>query len=59
VGEAAGDKTVPLTKIDLTRILIYLKQARNFIDSGRVVAIEAGDQPLAERVNIPRQSRGL
>ena len=41
---------MPLTTVDLTRILIYLKQARNFIDSGCVIAMKAGDQPLAEKL---------
>ena len=38
---------LPITNVDLTRILQFLKQARHFLDSGREVAAKAEDKPLA------------
>lgn len=37
---------MPITKIDLTRILVYLKQARHLLNSGREIAAKAEEEPL-------------
>ena len=41
---------MPTKKVDLTRILIFLRQARQVLDSGRLIAAKADDEPLTTRL---------
>lgn len=47
----AGDKLLSVKKIDLTRILLCLKQARHLLEAGRQIAAKAHDKPLETRLS--------